>query len=110
MKKKVTKKVIKKAVSDKQKIKELTEALEQSKRMYSEYYDRWVELDGKTYDLRNALNCERQKTENLLLELGKKKLESAVAYGRLSVLMRVSNLYNRPEIETIDNLPFEREY
>lgn len=104
------KKTVKKVITDKQKIRDLGKALEAERTDKKYYLENYLKSKREAEDLRDSLNVERRRVEELLLELGKKKMESAVAYGRLSVLMRMSNLYNRPEIETVDNLPFEREY
>lgn len=100
------KKIKRKVVSDKSTIKGLKEELSRSQDKVDILYAENEDLGRKKWSLDMQIKDYANRQEKLLLELGRKKLESAVAYGRLSVLMRLSKLYTPEEVQIVDNLPF----
>lgn len=100
------KKIKRKIVSDKSIIRGLKEELSRSQDKVDILYAENEDLKSKKWSLDVQIRDYADRQEGLLLELGRKKLESAVAYGRLSVLMRLSKLYTPEEVQIVDNLPF----
>lgn len=100
------KKIKRKVVSDKSIIRGLKEELSKSQDKVDILYAENGDLKSKKWSLDVQIRDYADRQEKLLLKLGRKKLESAVAYGRLSVLMRLSKLYTPEEVQIVDNLPF----